>query len=481
MNRFLIKIFFFYFICSFYFSTLFAEDNSKTKHTNKQILKFSWENDVFLFSDREYTNGIRLEYGLYGKTYFPASLVLLGLEKIVPNFGQKSAEYSGLSLTHSLYTPSNLYSSDASYGERPYSANAMVSSISGYFWDKSAFSIEAAIGSMGPNVRGKSAQAGIHRLTDSPLPQGWDRQLRNRNLFQLNLDYKYFWNPYLGIQTTIKLGNSDTSLSVGPVLRFGHVRSPVAQGMSITDPTPSYPVEETEYYFYIKPMVKSQFVNSTLGGSGKNPFSATIEENGKTSVYLTEGRTIFIGDPLYNSIGDERAYNTLTRFGAYQTLVPSDAPLALNFLVFNSIFNGAPVPNDGLKLLLLQNLNESNSNLSGFPGVEYFVYDTLFRNPTKGASAYSKILAYRYLNSNESSGEDSMLITALLLYNETNASKTYSVPLRRVQGRLSTGFVYQTPDLFFQMGVEISSLEYVAGNGLLPYHRYLSVQMGTKF
>nr|WP_167884459.1 lipid A-modifier LpxR family protein [Leptospira ilyithenensis] len=436
---------------------------------------------MFLFSDREYTNGIRLEYGLYGKTYFPANLVLQGLEKIIPKFEKKTAEYSGLSLTHSLYTPSNLYSSDAPYGERPYSANAMVSSIAGYFWDRSAFSIEMAIGSMGPNVRGKSAQAGIHRLTNSPLPQGWDRQLLNRNLFQVNLDYKYFWNPYLGIQTTIKLGNPDTSVSLGPVFRFGHVRSPVAQGMNIYDPTPSYPVEETEYYFYLKPAVKSQFVNSTLGGSGNNNFSATIEEDGSTSVYLTGGRTIFIGDPLYNSIGDERAYNTLTRFGAYQTLVPSDAPLALNFLIFNSIFNGAPVPNEGLKLLLLQNLNEPNSNLSNYSGVEYFVYDTLYRNPTKGVSPYSKILAYRYLNSNEASGNDSMLITALLLYNETNASKTYSVPLRRVQGKFSTGFVYQTPDWFFQVGLEVSSLEYIAGSGLSPYHRYMGIQLGTKF
>ncbi|WP_411822783.1 lipid A-modifier LpxR family protein [Leptospira sp. 'Mane'] len=481
MNFFFDKPLIFALIFFSVFKSISAEDTSRSKTVKKQIFKLSWENDVFLFSDREYTNGVRLEYGLYSKSYFPASLLLLGLEKIIPNFGNKKEEYSGLSLTHTLDTPSNLFSSDTPYGERPYSSNAMVSSISGYFWEKSAFSIEAGIGSIGPNAQGKFFQSNIHHLTDSPLPQGWDRQLLNRNLFQLNTDYKYFFNPYFGIQTTVKLGNLDTSLSLGPVLRLGHVRSPISQGMNIGDPTPSYPVEETEYYFYFKPSVKDQLVNGTLGGSGKNNFSATIEENGSTSIYLNDGRTIFVGDPLYNSIGDERAYNTLTRFGAFQTFVPSDAPLALNYLIFNSIFNGAPVPNDGLKLLLLQNLNESNSNLSNYPGVEYFVYETLFRNPTKGASAYSKILAYQYLNSSETLTEENLLVTALLMYNETNANKTYSVPLKRIQGKISTGFVYQTPGWFFQMGLEVSSLEYFAGDGLLPYHRYMSVQTGMKF
>ncbi len=469
------------FFCFVYFllfpHSIFSEETKQ----NREILKIGWENDVPLISDREYTNGIKAEYGFYKKTYSPSALILFGIESLIPSLKNKQQEYSGVSFLHNIYTPINLYSADTSYGERPYTAYALLSNNASYTWEKSALSFETSVGQMGPAAQGKYFQERIHVLTLSPIPQGWDSQLPNQNLFQLNTDWKYFLNKNIGFQTTVKLGNLDTSISIGPVFRFGNIKSPVSSGLHLGDNTPLYLTDETESYFYFRPSIRDQSINATLGGGEKNKLTAVTQPIENSNLLFSNGRTIFIGEPLYNSILDEGSGSAFSRFLVYERTVASDTPFGIKFLIFNTIFNGATVPGDGLKLSIIETVLNSNFDRSKFPGLEYFFYDTLFRDETKGVSIFSKILAIRYFYSNGISQPETNLITAFIIYNEQNANKTYEVDIRRIQGRISTGYVYQCPGWFFQVGIEISSIEYFAGDGVPPFHRYASVQLGKKF
>jgi hypothetical protein len=446
-----------------------------------QTLKLYLENDVLLISDREYTNGARLEYGVYSETYSPSNLLLGGVSFLFPSLKNKAQSYSGVGFQHLMFTPLNLFSSDASYGERPYSSLALLSNMSQTTWEKSALAIETSLGQMGPSVQGKYFQESIHNLTNSPLPQGWDSQIPNRNIYQVNLDWRYFWTPYIGIQSTLKYGNMDTSVGFGPVFRIGKVHSPVSGGSSMSDPTPVYYTEETESYFYFKPSVKDQSYNGTLGGTGKSQPSAIVSAGDSPSLYFNNGQAVFLGEPLYNSVGDERSNSSYTRFLIYQRTVDPTTPYGVNFLIFNTIFNGAQVPENGLKLPILQTILDSKIDLSKYPGIELFLYDTLFRDQTTGVSIYSKLLAYRYFFSSAVSQPETNVITLLLLYNEQNSDKTYHVDVRRIQGRFSTGYVYQSPGWFFQVGIELMSLEYSGAEGVSPFHRYSTVQLGKKF
>ena len=75
-NRFIIRLLFITSLLLFYVSAIFANDMENEKKSSKQILRLTWENDVFLLTDREYTNGIRMEYGVYKKWYTPSSFAL---------------------------------------------------------------------------------------------------------------------------------------------------------------------------------------------------------------------------------------------------------------------------------------------------------------------------------------------------------------------------------------------------------------------
>jgi|JI8StandDraft_1071087.scaffolds.fasta_scaffold04307_4 hypothetical protein len=470
-----------YFCFALLLLSLVSNIRSEEKKDTKQILKLGWENDVFLFSDREYTNGIKLEYGIYEKTYAPSALILLAIESLLPALKNKTQEYSSVSLNQSLYTPINLYASDASYGERPYSALALLANTASYTWERSAFSVETAIGQMGPAMQGKYFQERIHLLTNSPIPQGWDSQIPNRTLYQMNADWKYFFNPNVGIQSTVKLGNLDTSFSFGPVFRFGWIHSPVSAGMNIQDQSPSYQTLETESYFYFKPSIKEQSINASLGNREKNELTALVSPNDSSSLFFNNGRTMFIGEPLYNSLLDENSSFTLARFLIYERSLSPDMPFGMRFLIFNSIFNGASVPGNGLKLMILETILNNKLDTTKYPGLEYFLYDTLFRDQTTGISVYSKFLAVTYLYSNGISQPEANLIAAIILYNDQNSNRSYHVDVKRFQGRISTGYVFQNPGWFFQMGLEISSLEYVTSEGVSSYHRYTSFQLGKKF
>ena len=124
-----------FFLLSFAFVPAFSEDmgylnlNKNSYIPPQKLFKLSWENDLFFNSDREYTNGVKLEYGEYRFIPSPTSWIFSGLSFLSGSFSKKQKEYNGLNLSQLMFTPTNLQRSDISRGERPYSAYNQLSII----------------------------------------------------------------------------------------------------------------------------------------------------------------------------------------------------------------------------------------------------------------------------------------------------------------------------------------------------------------
>ena len=64
-------------LLSIYINSIFSRDlNSSETHKDsslpekpQKLFKFNWENDLFFYLDREYTNGIKWEYGEFTITF----------------------------------------------------------------------------------------------------------------------------------------------------------------------------------------------------------------------------------------------------------------------------------------------------------------------------------------------------------------------------------------------------------------------------
>ncbi|MBK7058977.1 MAG: hypothetical protein IPH52_28770 [Leptospiraceae bacterium] len=153
----------------------------------------------------------------------------------------------------------------------------------------------------------------------------------------------------------------------------------------------------------------------------------------------------------------------------------------MNYLIFNSVFNGGAPIDSGAKSLILYDISNHNLNRADYQFLDYFILDTLSRSETKTQNIFSKYIAYQYLFRNEPDNKNSLALASALLINEKDGNQRYGVELKHLQGKIATGFLYNNSDWYFQIAAEVSTLEYKAANSVLPYHRYASLQMGKKF
>lgn len=148
------------------------------------------DNDVFARpnTDRWYTNGIRASWTYKGS---PSNVLSQSLRR-----GSEWFLWDGVTptLTYSagqtMYTPRDITRSDPQAEDRPWGA-LLFGSVTAHAYSpdarRSEFrATEIKFGITGEGALGEPVQAGIHRLTQSARPQGWDQQLRSRLGIQLS-------------------------------------------------------------------------------------------------------------------------------------------------------------------------------------------------------------------------------------------------------------------------------------------------------
>lgn len=187
-------------------------------------INFIWENDAFLSTDatdKHYTNGIRLEFTLGS----PANLrtAKWPFNKFSPLFENTDQVYLTGHIGHNMYTPRDTSTPLLQTNDRPYAAwlygGLRYAEVDD--WETGMFrlrardytSLELNIGVVGPWAQGDGLQNWIHDVIGSGDTVGWDHQIENEVVFDVN----YFQSTSLRVLGQEK---STFSIDVEPFLNL---------------------------------------------------------------------------------------------------------------------------------------------------------------------------------------------------------------------------------------------------------------------
>ncbi len=218
-----------------------AAQTETTEDTERPIISFTLENDLFANLDRHYTSGVRL-------SYMPSRTAIPGWARWIaegfPLFPESRELRVSYVIGQSLFTPREITLDPPDPNDRPY-AGWLYGSVLVTAWNERQMDrLSLSLGIVGPAALGEETQSFVHRITGSDQPEGWDFQLENepgiilsydrqwRGLLEgevLGLDYDA--RPHAGVA----LGNVFTYGAVGGMVRLGQ-RLPVDAGPPRIEP-----------------------------------------------------------------------------------------------------------------------------------------------------------------------------------------------------------------------------------------------------
>ena len=211
-------------ICLFVYVTAFSQPLDWPAFADGMSEKYmgvQFDNDTYYLTDYYYTSGIEMELVL------PA----FGNKKIwdwLPD--DQTPEWAGLSLSQRLYTPKNIRDTLIQFNDRPFAATLEID----YFFSKTnpanemQWQARIRLGIIGPAAGGEAFQRKIHQWIDSPDPNGWEYEIANDLI--ANIDYilaypvflrKYFKFSAIG---AVRAGTLFNDLNAGVSLQAGNNR-----------------------------------------------------------------------------------------------------------------------------------------------------------------------------------------------------------------------------------------------------------------
>jgi hypothetical protein len=194
---------------------------------DKGILNIVIENDIFAGSDSDYTNGIRFAW-ISSEENMPQ--LARRVANVLPLAGDGNKRIS-IAAGQSMFAPEDLSRRDHVAGDQPY-AGWLYGSV-GMVSDtgKTLDNVVLTLGVVGPLSLAEPTQKFVHKVTDSPKPNGWDHQLENEPGIMLTYERKwrsiYEVSPFgLSADVTphagVNLGNIHTDATVGATFRLGY-------------------------------------------------------------------------------------------------------------------------------------------------------------------------------------------------------------------------------------------------------------------
>ncbi len=198
-----------------------------------------FENDLWgSGADRHYTHGSRFSWSSDNELGLVQRLTRQ-LARTVPWMPRLDDEIEDIrfnaALGQSIYTPEDINVPGLVADDRPYAGWLYLAAGAVVQQQKKGYrqldSFEVNLGIVGPSSLAHEVQREVHKLTDSPIPQGWDNQLKDEPGLVLLYDRQWViplnepsspleWDftPHLGGA----LGNVFTHVAGGASLRFGH-------------------------------------------------------------------------------------------------------------------------------------------------------------------------------------------------------------------------------------------------------------------
>ena len=195
--------------------------------TNRLVLEV--ENDLLFQSDHYYTAGVGLSYLNKKMKYSPAQLIL-------KSKSTEAIRFSGFGIEQRMFTPYSILRPDSIVDDRPYSAYLLATNFSVLINLKKYLKIsnELGIGIMGPAAEGEWVQSFVHQVIDSPIPIGWENQLKNAFLidYQFRIEKGFFgdWtaNHFIPFAKA-RVGTLTNRVGLGLLIKFGNVNKTLAE------------------------------------------------------------------------------------------------------------------------------------------------------------------------------------------------------------------------------------------------------------
>ena len=206
----------------------FAQSVDEERELHRGVWSLTSENDLFGGTDRNYSNGIRIERVSPENEVLPAlewaarRLPFLDLDR--RNLRQ------GLALSHAIFTPEDISRALPDPNDRPYAGWLYVSGTALASDDNIQDVLQINLGIVGPSAGGKFVQTNWHDLIDEEQPKGWNYQLKDEPGIEIIAQrMALFDGPSfpLGLETDFgayaggALGNVRTYAGTGLIGRIG--------------------------------------------------------------------------------------------------------------------------------------------------------------------------------------------------------------------------------------------------------------------
>lgn len=467
---------------SIFLLSMFFLGKSQLKAETSRVF---WENDaVVKGSDHYYTNGFRIEH--WSPSIF--HLIPYFRKILFSTLNNCGREIAGISLGQNQYTPTEIERIFPKTGDRNYAAWLYFGGLYSLECGKHSFFLETSIGTLGKNSGGETIQSYVHDIVKSARPEGWNNQISNSITFQNNVDYKYFYNPYLGWNAFAKVGNAFTSMGSGLIARIGHVRSHTMPGMDIAGSSnPVQFIDSREIYFYIQAHVWKQFYDGTIQGG--NPW----KENGKWQLTEDRKNSYLLSsemEPWRERLGWDwnQEKTLLARFGIFYNLYKAfhDKPLPdnlpMNLVLFHTLFNGNSILDKSEKRLIAFLLKDKSSEQT--TPDEKLIYSLVLMNTTnRQLSDLTHFLAFKYFVENISNDFPISMEQQILLWKFQKEQKVpFGMEPRSLQGKIQMGFaIHLQENLFFHIGGAFATTDFYPDKNLPQSHKWGSVQLAYNY
>jgi hypothetical protein len=242
--------------------------------SQESFLRISFDNDILDYTDRFYTNGIRLEL---------ISKIFAGnpLSKILLPYWSAGTNYYGISLTQNMYTPSTTKLGGILYGDRPYAAYLFFGSskITNDPVHRFRQTSEIDLGIIGPWSFGEWVQRSFHNaVPTNNEPLGWEYQVQN----DLVADYRVMLEKGIyntrhidfNLVSTGSVGTLYTNLTGGFLFRTGWMNSYFSNlGIARLQQLQSEGLRKAQVIFFVKGSAKLVGYDATLQGGMINKSS----------------------------------------------------------------------------------------------------------------------------------------------------------------------------------------------------------------
>ncbi|MCE3252595.1 MAG: hypothetical protein K0Q67_1615 [Cellvibrio sp.] len=234
--------------------------NSQYVFAELNWISASWDNDVFANKDGGgYTNGIYFSWRQRnepGEEITKPPLLTLPLAWMVSD--EPTYAYKMHSIGQAMVTPEDITKEVPDPADAPYAGLLYWRSSYVAVQDDFADHVATLVGIVGPSSGAEEVQKFVHRVVDAEQPKGWDYQLDDEFVWQLQRTAVWRFStedssPFDAVLLAdLAVGNLESHAGAGLFLRVGNDLARSYSTMSFLSSRISTPVAASEgWYFYL--------------------------------------------------------------------------------------------------------------------------------------------------------------------------------------------------------------------------------------